>query len=204
MRALLAGIFVFVMLLLASSFIGSHSKGNDMPWWGVPFILVALMGSIAVALTLFNWQRKRPSQSGEEYLSELQEKGLLVSCKLEARRAFEVEEVEDEGSHFFVELTDGSVLFLTGQYLYDYRGIAKNEGDGNASFPCSEFTILRHKETNHVVDIICAGRGLPIECEAPPFNKEDFQNECVPEDGQVIRDRSYDEIKKERLKAKRS
>ena len=200
MRALLAGIFVFVMLFLAASFISSHSKGNDMPWWGVPFIAANLVISIIAALILFNGRRTRPFQSGDAYLAELQEKGLLVSQNLEARRAFEVNEFEDEGSHFFVELTDGSVLFLTGQYLYDYRGPAKSEGDGNTSFPCSEFTILRHKETNHVVDIICAGQALPIECEVPPFSKEDFENELVPADGQVIRDRSYNEIKKERLK----
>jgi len=198
MRALLAGIFVFAMLLVAVTIAGTGSKNGDLPWWGLPLIFIALIVSIVAALSLFNKRSRRSRQSPEEYIAELRGKGLLVSEEMEARRAFEVEEFEDEGSHFFMELVDGGVLFLTGQYLYDYRGPRKG---GELSFPCSEFTILRHKK-EHVVDIVCGGHTLPTECVAPPFSEKDFEREAVPEDGQVIRDRSYDEIKQERLSSR--
>jgi hypothetical protein len=51
-----------------------------------------------------------------------------------------------------------------------------------------------------VIDIICTGGVLPLECVAPAFDRKDFKSDLVPEDGQIIRDRTYDELKRERLK----
>jgi hypothetical protein len=196
MRALLAGLFAFVMLLVAVAVVSFGSKNGEMAWWGFPVVLVTLGLSIIAALSLFNKRDRSPYQTDEQVIAELRAQGLLFSEKFEARRAFEVAESEDEGSHFFIELADGGVLFLTGQYLYDYRGPRKER---ELSFPCGEFTILRHKTERHVVNIVCEGRALPIECTTPHFSDMDFELDAVPEDGQVMRDRSYDEIKKERL-----
>ena len=61
-------------------------------------------------------------------------------------RAFGVKEFEDEGLHYFLELTDGRVLVLSGQYLYDYEAISDDsETNRPRAFPCSEFTLRRHK-----------------------------------------------------------
>ena len=69
-----------------------------------------------------------------------------------------MEEFEDEGLHYFIELVDGRVLFLSGQYLYDYEPISDDpESNQPRSFPCTEFTVRRHKNDGCVVDLLRAG-----------------------------------------------
>jgi hypothetical protein len=126
MRALLAGIFVFAVLLTTAGLISKHYPGGALPWWAGPTIIGGMFAAIFASLFLFNKSGYRPNlsrKSFEEQLAELQVKGLLLSESFKARRAFQVEEYEDEGSHYFIELADSSVLFLTGQYLYEYEEI---------------------------------------------------------------------------------
>lgn len=68
------------------------------------------------------------------------------------KRAFQVEEFEDEGSHYYIELDDRRVLFLSGQYLYDY-----DSEDPPRAFPCTEFVVRRHRTKGYVVDISLSG-----------------------------------------------
>jgi hypothetical protein len=109
-----------------------------------------------------------------------------------------VEEFDDEGCQYFIELKNGSVLFLCGQYLYDYEPM----GDGRKlkqprRFPCTEFTILRDKRDGLIVDVICGGAVLEPEGEAPPFTTADFDPDLAPGDGDIISDRGYEQIKQE-------
>ena len=80
----------------------------------------------------------------------------------------------------------------------------KDEPDINQPrrFPCTEFTVLRHKEAGYILDILCSGAVLEPEVVAPPFSKQDCR-QGLPEDGDVIADRTYDEIKAQRLGAGR-
>jgi len=153
---------------------------------------------------LFNRRWQRPSfsnQSVEERVAEMEREGLLISESFEAKRAFQVEEFEDEGAHYFIELADQSVLYLNGQYLYDYDPIIDDPEFNQArAFPCSQFTVRRHKKGGHVVSMTCGGVVLPPECVTPPFNRKDLKRGLVPEDGQILRDKSYEDLKKELLK----
>ena len=207
MRALLAGIFVFAVLLGVVGTISAHYPNGAWPPWAGPTIIASMLTAIFTSLFLFNKRGNRPDFSGKtfkEHLAALQEKGLLVSEKLKARRAFQVEEFEDEGSHYFIELVDGSVLFLSGQYLYDYEEITDDpELNRKRTFPCTEFTIQRHTDTGNLLNIICAGEVLPVECVAPSFDKSAFRRGLVPEDGEVVRNRSYEDLKWELLKPDR-
>jgi len=122
-----------------------------------------------------------------------------VTSSYRARRAFQIEEFEDEDSHYFIELEDGDVLYLSGQYLYEYEPIDDDsELNQERRFPCAELTIRRHRKKGFVVDILCGGTVLELDMLAPPFSKVDFQNDRAPEDGAVISDLSYDQIKVER------
>lgn len=192
MRALLAGIFVFGVTGATVVVISSHSPNNDLPSWGTPVVLLTMFVAIIGAFFIFNSGSHRSRKAARMSLDELREKGLLISETFKARRAFEVEEFEDEGSHFFIELEDGSVLCLEGQYLYDCRETI----DGKQTFPSSEFTLSRNKTTGFILAVTPGGHPLPIECVAPPFNDQETE---LPEDGEIYRDRSYDELKKERL-----
>jgi hypothetical protein len=40
------------------------------------------------------------------------------------------------------------------------------------------------------------------EVLAPCFDEEDFRKDLIPEDGAILREKAYDQIKNERLKQK--
>ena len=89
-----------------------------------------------------------------------------------------VEEFEDEGSSYYLKLDDGSVLFLSGQYLYEY--------EDQGSFPSTRVAVTRAPESKIVLDIECLGQPLPVRAQRPPFTREDHLNGAVPEDGALL------------------
>ena len=120
-----------------------------------------------------------------------------------ARRAFQVAEYNDEGPHCFLELEDGSVLFLSGQYLMDYEPI-DDEEEGFTQprlFPCTEFTLRRHRKNRFIVEIDCRGVAFEPELMTPMFTRAEGKAGEVPKDGDVITGRTYDEIKARRSRA---
>lgn len=119
----------------------------------------------------------------EERECRLRAEGLLVEERYVACRAFEVEMYEDEGRHLFVELEDGAVLYLGGQYLFDY-GIDLTHGDraGVDNFPSSEFTVISHKAEGYVLRIECSGRQLPLERVFPAYRPEECAAGAAPLD----------------------
>lgn len=202
LRLILAGLFVFAAMLGTVAILSSHHPGGDLPAWSVPIILVVTFAAMAFALVFFNSRGRRPfgsSLSLEQRIRNLDAAGLIVRQTFTALRCFAVEELEDEGLHYYLELEDGRVLFLSGQYLYDYQEITDDpELNQSASFPCERFDILRHKTEAYVVSIECHGKVLVPECVAPRFSKHDFQK-GIPDDGDIITDKSYEQIKAERL-----
>lgn len=111
-----------------------------------------------------------------------------------ATRAFEIEPFEDEGPHYIVELTDGSVLSLVGQYLYEYAPDPKLNRP--REFPCTDFTVKRHPD-GYPVQIICRGEPFEPECVMPPYCEEDLLADRIMEDDLIVTDRTYDQIKRE-------
>jgi hypothetical protein len=165
--------------------------------WDSPALVAACL-LLAVALAAAAYRRL--SKPRVDLLREWEEQGLLESTEYKATRAFQLEEWEDEGLHFFLELEDGSVLYLNGQYLYEYEEIVDDvEVPIPRRFPCTDFTVKRHRRSGDLADLICRGDAFEPETVAPPFDDAEYRRGAVPEDGQVIRDRSYDEIKRERL-----
>jgi len=203
MRLVGAGLFVFASVLLLVGVLGSQKVFDRAPPWVVGCGLALFMLTLIVlALWLFSPKGTDPlgRKTAEEHRRELEQLGLLESTEFRATRAFGVEEFEDEGLHYFLELTSGGVLFLSGQYLYDYEPISDDPDANEArSFPCTEFTVRRHKREGYVVEILCGGTVLEPEAMAPPFGQKVWQANRVPEDGQVITGATYDHLKREYL-----
>jgi hypothetical protein len=203
LRLIGAGVFVFVGLLLMVGVVGSLDGFNRAPGW---FVSTGMAGWI-VLLMLVSIRLFQPRESSlargksyEQQVRELESQGLLESAPFRATRAFAVGEMEDEGSHYFIELEDGGVLYLNGQYLYDYEPIDDDPELNQArSFPCTEFTVRRHKTERFVVDISCGGNVLEPEIIAPAFKRSDWKMNRVPEDGQVVRDRGFEALLRERV-----
>lgn len=197
-RVVLAGLFVFVGIAVVVGVVALLGAFETL--WGIlvaPVLALVILGLMVLAFGLFNQRLKFDGKTAEERVREMREQGLLVDEPYTAKRAFAVEEFEDEGSTYFVELTDGRVLFLNGQYLYEYEPIV-DEAELNQPrlFPCTEFTVVRHKDNGFVVEIDCRGEVLEPEVTAPHLGEEWFGEEA-PEDGEIISDVAYDDLKEE-------
>lgn len=154
----------------------------------IGLLVMVFAGLGALAMRLFG---RRPRVPPPVPIDE----STLASQRFQARRAFEIEEFEDEGRSLFIELADGSVLFLSGQYLYD---------DEEHQFPCTEFVVRREPGEGWAYDVMCEGEPLDPETIAPPFSGDDHDSGRVPEDGQVITDRTYEEVKAQWVDARRT
>lgn len=198
MRILLAGLFVFGAMLGTAGLVHASFPQGPLPWWAKVAPGAVLLLALVLSMFIFNRTGLRPSlrrQSIQERIAELEAKNMLIRQPFEAKRAFGVSEFEDEGLHYYIELTDGQVLYLSGQYLYEYEPI-DDDPDLNQprSFPCTKFEVLRHKVAGYVIHIHCEGQVLEPEIMAPPFSNEVLRD-GVPDDGQVIGTENYDTIK---------
>jgi len=184
---------------------------RDPPRGLGPVVAIACLGMIVLSLVLFagRWSRSGTEEEQQAKRAadrlQLERTGLLVPEPYKATRAFQVAELEDEGSHYFIELEDGSVLFLSGQYLYEYEPrTRRGKLERPRTFPCTQFALRRHRNMGHLVDIECSGPVLEPEAIAPSFSLQDSENYRYPGDQSIIRNKSYDEIKSERLSIKKS
>jgi hypothetical protein len=149
---------------------------------------------IVVIAVMLNYPRLPRQARANGFADELEAQKLLVSTSFRADRAFRVSESGEAGPHYFLELEDDGILHLSGNYLYEYEPI-----DGNPRhFPCTEFTVRRHAEIGYVVDLICSGLIIEPEVEAPPYTARDLAKRGVPEDGEILRGISFDQLQHER------
>jgi hypothetical protein len=198
MKLLGAGLFVVGGMFGLVVLLDTVNVLTWLPVWAVGgFMGLALLGLGVVALGLFGQKPPdTPEITPEEHRRQLEAQGLVEPTDFRATRSFGVEEFEDEGLHYYLELKDGSVLFLSGQYLYDYEPDPKLNRP--RSFPCTEFTVRRHKRDGYAVGIDCRGEVLEPELMAPPFRTMDWEHQ-VPRDGEILTDPSYDTLKNNRL-----
>ena len=89
-----------------------------------------------------------------------------------------MEEFEDEGISFFVQLEDMRVLFLSGQYLY--------EVDEHKQFPSTAFTVERTVNSGLVLDFRCDGAYFPPSYRRDPFTESEHKQGIVPTDGEIV------------------
>jgi len=177
MRLIGAGLFVFASMLAAVAGLGSLGLFDRAPAWligsGMSVFTVVMIG---VALWLFNSKGRSAFNLKplEEQIAELEQQDLLESTSFQAQRAFAVEEGED-----------------------DYEPDEHEQRP--RAFPCSEFSIRRHKTERYVVDVRCGGSVLDPEAIARPFTTVDWDEGRVPGDGEVITSMTYDAIKREQL-----
>jgi len=111
MRLLFAGLFVWLGLLVVAG-LASIVLPDNTPGWlfgalvAVTFIPLCLAAHWLFGVRLNGWQ------SQNDYIQELEQKGLLVSTSYRARGAFQVKGFDDdEGSHYFIELEDSDLSY---------------------------------------------------------------------------------------------
>ena len=196
MRVWLAGLFVFSGLLLAVALLPDVMGLASSILVGIGLVIFAVV-LILFAAVAFNvsWGKPGEFKSEAEYTQELEDKGLLVSTDYTAVRAFEVWADEDEGSHYFIELEDKSILYLNDGCLYGYGLIEDGEDEQPRSFPCTGFTVRRHRDEGYVVDVICRGSLLEAESMEPEFLLTLESLRKMPDVGDIITEMTFDELK---------
>lgn len=115
--------------------------------------------------------------------------GTAVRFTFDVVDAIRVEEFEDEGSAYYLKLADGRVLFLQGQYLYEYEAAHEGE-DGKpvrARFPADRFTIERTAGSGLVLGITDFGGLIPVSGVLPPFTVDERRDDSIPNDGDILR-----------------
>jgi hypothetical protein len=191
MRVIFAGLLVFIGMVAGIDLISYWWADNEPAWAWVIFVGIYNPLIFLAAYVLFNIGVPRPwNPTPMDIARRLNEQGLLTKETLYATRALQVTDYDDEGTSYLLELIDGGVLFLSGDYLYR---IATHRKD-LATFPCTEFTLQRDKQNGQVVDIVCAGTPLSPVIIPLPLHDIKFTPGAVPKDGQIIRDRTYDEL----------
>jgi hypothetical protein len=126
--------------------------------------------------------------------TELEKRNLLVGTSYRADRAFRVHQGSDNVPHYFLELEGGGILHLSGQYLFDYEP----GHELPRHFPCTSFTVRRHSQLGHAVDILCEGYIIEPEIDAPPFSQFDLARGLVPADGVVLHGITFDQLREMR------
>ncbi len=196
-----AALFFLICVFLITTGIMKLFPPNSPEWLTPVAVLISAGLSLYLTNKLVNVRGTRFWRMGPARASveQLEQEGGLSSAEFHATRAFQVEELHDEGSNYFLELQDGAVLFLSGHYFHEHEPL---EVDGSIvqrrEFPNTEFVVRRDGEGNGI-DIECRGRVLEPEVITPPFAEEDFRNNTLPRDGDIISRPTYDELKKTRL-----
>lgn len=145
---------IWIVCLLVPWFISLRRDKDVTP--------VLLFGTILLCLyaVIERWWKQRHKELPSQYQRDLSEERVEV-IHVEAKDAVEVEEVEDLGLNFFLDVGDSKLLFLTGQYLYELAyDIGEDEVERPGKFPNRQFEIIRSPQSRHL---------LGFECKGEPF-----------------------------------
>jgi hypothetical protein len=142
---------------------------------GGPAALV--VGIVAAVWVYFRAQRaERRVEAAATFRAELAD-GVVEVTRYRAVDAISVAEAEDEGLSFFLRLQDGEVLFISGQYLYEFEGTA---------FPSTLFEVTRTPTSRIVLDFRPLGQSLTPNTERPAFSEADWEQFGALDDGVLL------------------
>jgi hypothetical protein len=144
-------------------------KNIDRSPWKAAGILTP---SLLVSGHFFIKERRRSRKNPDL------DRGTVEIITVETDRAIKVDEFEDEGIGFYLDIGSGKTLFLQGQYLY--------EDDNEKRFPSTRFSIVRTHHSRLVLDFKAEGDFFPSLHTNPPFTNADFKKNSVPGDGDIL------------------
>jgi hypothetical protein len=97
--------------------------------------------------------------------------------------------------HFFLEIDGGGVLHLCSQdydSLWDWRA-EEQPGEPPYAFPGDMATVFRRNFDGHMVDVTISGNRIPFD--DLPDSYWDPRASNMPSDGEVISDRTFEELR---------
>lgn len=155
--------FVVLFLCVALLAVVYSVYLETCPEMGETMLVLGFCGTL-FSLGILAWRGAQSAgvRAWERELERLRQENMLRSETYCVRRALKLAEQQTEGPCYLLELKDGRVLCLCGQYLY--------AEEGKEGFPSSEMTILRHREQGTVLDLICNGQSVPLSADLPVGN----------------------------------
>jgi hypothetical protein len=136
---------------------------------------------VCVFLGIFAWTYRcnvGDVGSRERQLDQALQRGHAVATRYRPQRYVAVEEIEDEGAEFFLELQPGQTLYLGGQHYY---GINK--------FPNADFELVELRSPDGVVDfrVDCHGDKLqPERTIGKQAKLQMLKSADYPQDGDTL------------------
>jgi hypothetical protein len=184
--SLTLGVITFLLVLLVLSF---RSDGADVAPRGAGFA-----GGLMMLLFYGRRQLRERRASRAESIARGRD---LVSGRARVTRyeivdAIAIQESEDEGIGFYLELTDGRVLYLGGQYLYELADTRR--------FPSTAFEISRVAASGGFLALTPLGEYLVPSTEREPFTGEEYDHSRVPEDGAFV-EATFEDLRRSRTSA---
>lgn len=104
--------------------------------------------------------------------------GNLKISDFEIFAAIEIEEFEDEGVTYLLDIGENKTLCLTGQYLY--------EPIETGSFPSEKIRVLWHKTENFTFGIEFVGAKIIPQRKLPPVTENQIKSGVIPGDREVV------------------
>ena len=189
MRLLLAALFAYVATATSITFVP-----EGMISWA---LIVIMPLSVFVAFVLFDkgFLRRLVTSDARIVQQEL-EKGRAEKTTHEVNRALSFEDRRTGRMAHFLELRDGSVMVLHGQYLYEYEPIDDDpEVNQPRRFPTAEFTVVRSLKNNELLDLNVGSTVIGTRFIQEPDDYRVIADLGFRfEDGEIVEGASFDEL----------
>lgn len=165
MRLILAAFAAYALILGSIGIITKLPEGlSTAAAIAVPLIAVSL------AYVVFDkGALRRLMTSHEEYVQHELQKGRAARKTLNALRAVSFADLRTGCIAHFLELHDGSVMCLYGQYLCEFEPIDDDpELNRQRRFPTSEFSAVRFVKSGELLDFEVGGELVETEVVEEP------------------------------------
>lgn len=158
----------FIPLLLSDEIFHLHLMTNKP-------IIILWISLTTITTVILVWREK--IQWRNSFVGKDLQTGIVEVTECDPTHAIEIEEDEEMGIGYFLDVGENKTLFLIGKYLYKQN---------LPFFPSTNLKIIRAPQSGIVLDIIVNGEYLPPMENLAPFSHEDYASGKVPIDGELI------------------
>lgn len=169
---ILITLILLAPLLLYDKFVSKVSSDTQL-LTSIPLLI------ISIGIVIY-WMRKNGEIGWNKKVDNEIKNGKAQVMKIKTDKVYKRKETFDLGSGFYLKISENETLFLQGQYFDELQYSRK--------FPNTEFEIVRTKLTlNELIDIKHFGEYLKPEKKLKAFTKEQFENNEVHYDGDLLK-----------------
>lgn len=189
MRVILAAIFVFASALAVLGWLENIYPNDTLPWWTVPLPGLAGIAAALLSVFLFNagFIRRLKGQSDRDYLNELLAKGEAVTEHYTVNAAISFEDLSTGSQAHLLDIGNGNVMCLYGQYLYDYEPIEDDpEINQDRKFPTRQFSVVRRLKDAEILVLAPGAEVVEPRCLENPDVKPLHDLGFKLQDGEIV------------------